>query len=97
LLLLIVLNTSGQDAGAVLTAQPIAQEIIRSVVATVGLVAAVPLTTALAAFVCSSRAAVPAAGIPRPARAPAGAAARHRRFDAGEALAPGESGPEATW
>jgi uncharacterized membrane protein len=80
LLLLIVLNTTGQEAGAVLTAQPIAQEIIRSVVATVGLVAAVPLTTALAAFVCSSAAAAVAgqswpAGAtgPPPAPAPAGA------------------------
>jgi uncharacterized membrane protein len=97
LLLLIVLNTSGQDAGAVLTAQPIAQEIIRSVVATVGLVAAVPLTTALAAFVCSSVATTPAATVPKPARAPARAAARHRRVDAGEALAPGEAGREASW
>jgi uncharacterized membrane protein len=51
LLLLIVLNTSGRDTAAVLTAQPIAQEIIRSVVATIGLVAAVPLTTALAAYI----------------------------------------------
>lgn len=54
LLLLIVLNTTGQDAGAVLTTQPIAQEIVRSVVATIGLVAAVPLTTALAVLVCGS-------------------------------------------
>jgi uncharacterized membrane protein len=54
LLLLIVLNTSGRDTAAVLTAQPIAQEIIRSVVATIGLVTAVPLTTALAAYVSRS-------------------------------------------
>jgi uncharacterized membrane protein len=78
LLLLILVNTGGQDAGAVLTAQPIAQEIVRSAVATVGLVAAVPLTTALAAFISGS--AQPATG-PAPAR--------HRaRVEAGEALAP---------
>lgn len=84
LLLLIVLNTTGRDAGAVLTAQPIAQEIVRSVVATIGLVAAVPVTTALAAFVCRSarpdRAAAPELPAARPAR--------HRRVDPGEALAP---------
>ena len=71
LLLLIVLNTAGRDAGAVLTAQPIAQEIIRSVVATIGLVAAVPLTTALAAFVCRS-ATPPAGGPPLSPPDPAG-------------------------
>jgi uncharacterized membrane protein len=85
LLLLIVVNTSGQDAGAVLTAQPIAQEIIRSAVATVGLVAAVPLTTALAAFVCASaRAGAAESAPPGPERT----RPRHRRVDAGEALAP---------
>jgi uncharacterized membrane protein len=85
LLLLIVLNTGGYDAGAVLTAQPIAQEIVRSAVATIGLVAAVPLTTALAAYVCGSTGtgAVPA----YPTRGPARAPARHRPVDPGEALA----------
>jgi uncharacterized membrane protein len=112
LLLLIVVNTTGRDAGAVLTAQPIAQEIVRSVVATVGLVAAVPLTTALAAFVCGSAhsaagsaqstagsaqstagSAHSAAGSAQSTAAPAPVlsrprAPRHRRVDAGEALAP---------
>ena len=96
LLLLIVVNTGGQDAGAVLTAQPIAQEIVRSVVATVGLVAAVPLTTALAAFVCGPArppAAPAAVATSESAAAPAPAPARsswhgERRVDAGEALAP---------
>jgi len=91
LLLLIVVNTTGQDAGAVLTAQPIAQEIVRSVVATVGLVAAVPLTTALAAFVCGS--ARPVA--PRSEAVPSPDRPRHRRVDAGEALAPERGG--ASW
>jgi uncharacterized membrane protein len=89
LLLLIVLNTAGADAGNVLTAQPIAQEIVRSAVATVGLVAAVPLTTALAVLVCGSPGAVvtPAAS-PAPRHRPA----RHRRVDVGEALGP--AGPD---
>lgn len=88
LLLLIVLNTTGRDAGTVLTAQPIAQEIVRSVVATIGLVAAVPMTTALAAFVCRS------ARPDRPAapEVPAARPARHRRVDPGEALAPEHRG-----
>ncbi|QSB17133.1 YibE/F family protein [Natronosporangium hydrolyticum] len=118
LLLLIVLSTSGQDMGTVLTAQPIAQEIVRSVVATIGLVAAVPLTTLLAAVVCGSArtaAGGVASGGPEQVPSPAGGVAsgpehaagapaalsttpslppplprrpRHRRVDAGEALAP---------
>lgn len=101
LLLLIVVSTSGDDTGLILTAQPIAQEIVRSVVATVGLVAAVPVTTALAAFVCGSAGAAAAGGPGVPPPRTAGAAAprgehrpRHRRVqawetgEAGEALAP---------
>jgi uncharacterized membrane protein len=37
----------------VVTDQVVAQEIVRSVVATLGLIAAVPITTALAALVAS--------------------------------------------
>lgn len=48
LLILIVANSD--SLGAVVTDQLIAQEIVRSAVATLGLVAAVPLTTALAAL-----------------------------------------------
>ena len=47
---LLVLIVAGNDSlGGVVTDQLIAQEIVRSAVATVGLIAAVPLTTALAA------------------------------------------------
>jgi uncharacterized membrane protein len=88
LLLLIVLNTSGQDAGAVLTAQPIAQEIVRSVVATIGLVAAVPLTTALAAFVCGSARPLPDQPAPPRDKPAPSHRPRHARVDAGAALAP---------
>ena len=49
LLILIVANT--ESLGSVVTDQIIAQEVVRSVVATLGLVAAVPLTTGLAALV----------------------------------------------
>lgn len=112
LLLLIVLNTGGQDAGAVLTAQPIAQEIVRSVVATIGLVAAVPLTTALAAFVSRSGPAREAAagdrGDPgdrgdrgdredREGRPEPRRARHRRRVDAGEALAPEQRATPSPW
>jgi uncharacterized membrane protein len=48
--LLLLIATSTGDLGSVLTSQGIAQEMVRSIVATIGLIAAVPLTTALAAW-----------------------------------------------
>lgn len=48
--LLILIVASDESLGGVVTDQVIAQEIVRSGVATLGLVAAVPITTALAAF-----------------------------------------------
>lgn len=48
LLILIVANNN--SLGEVLTDQIMAQEVVRSAVATLGLIAAVPMTTALAAF-----------------------------------------------
>ena len=95
LLLLIVLNTSGQDAGAVLTTQPIAQEIVRSVVATIGLVAAVPLTTVLAVFVCGSARAEADQPVPGPDQPAPDHRPRHARVDAGAALAPDSQPPWA--
>lgn len=51
---LIVLIVANNPAiGAVVTDQVLAQEIVRSAVATLGLIAAVPVTTALAAVVAS--------------------------------------------
>ncbi|QUF06642.1 YibE/F family protein [Actinosynnema pretiosum subsp. pretiosum] len=44
---------SGQDLGTILTAQDVAQEIVQTLVGSIGLVAAVPVTTALAAFVAA--------------------------------------------
>jgi uncharacterized membrane protein len=96
--LLLLVVVSGVGAGDAVTAQPIAQEIVRSVVATVGLVAAVPITTALAAVVCASARGARAGRRPEPSGdrvpdPPAGlSSARHRRPDPpvapGEALAP---------
>jgi hypothetical protein len=44
-----------QPLGQVVTGPILAQEIVRSVAGTLGLIAAVPITTALAAFTCARR------------------------------------------
>ncbi|MFC3895924.1 YibE/F family protein [Lentzea rhizosphaerae] len=49
--LLLAISLAGRSMGEVLTAQQIAQEIVRTLVGSIGLVAAVPVTTALAALV----------------------------------------------
>jgi uncharacterized membrane protein len=48
--LLILLAAGNAPVGESLTSQMLSQEIVRSVVGTIGLIAAVPITTALAAF-----------------------------------------------
>ncbi|VXB88567.1 YibE/F family protein [Nocardioides sp. AX2bis] len=53
--LLILIVANDDSLGGVVTDQVIAQEIVRSVVATLGLVAAVPLTTGLAALTFRKR------------------------------------------
>ncbi|GIF78447.1 hypothetical protein Asi02nite_79650 [Asanoa siamensis] len=53
LLLLVIIG--GQSAGTILTSEFIVDEIVRSVVGTIGLVAAVPVTTGLAALVTAQR------------------------------------------
>jgi len=66
--LLLLIATSDQPAGQILTNQALAEELVRGMVGTIGLIAAVPITTALAAFVTvrarrarASRPAIPAA------------------------------------
>jgi len=49
--LLVLFTMSSRHLGDVLTSEIVAQEIVRTLVGSVGLVAAVPITTALAAFV----------------------------------------------
>ncbi len=49
--LLLAFSLSGRNLGEILTAQQVAQEVVRTLVGSIGLVAAVPITTALAAFV----------------------------------------------
>ncbi|MEV6514854.1 YibE/F family protein [Micromonospora chalcea] len=92
--LLLLLVADSRPVSQILTSEFLAQEIVRSAVATLGLIAAVPLTTALAAIVTTAgrrapgaEPAEPAAPAPRP---PAG------RDDALEALGGGRS-TEATW
>ncbi|MFG2041528.1 YibE/F family protein [Dactylosporangium sp. NPDC048998] len=70
--LLLLLAAGSEPVGEVLTSQLLAQEIVRSVVGTIGLIAAVPITTALAAFTARHRPApaTPAASDPTPAARP---------------------------
>ncbi|MEV0607360.1 YibE/F family protein [Polymorphospora rubra] len=49
--LLLLIAAGGQDVGNLLTSEFLAEEIVRSAVGTIGLVAAVPITTALAVLV----------------------------------------------
>ncbi len=53
--LLILIVANNESIGGVVTDQLIAQEIVRSVVATLGLIAAVPVTTGLAALTVHRR------------------------------------------
>ncbi|MEU7477949.1 YibE/F family protein [Lentzea sp. NPDC042327] len=59
--LLLAISLAGRSMGEILTAQQIAQEIVRTLVGSIGLVAAVPVTTALAALVAVRQEVAPAA------------------------------------
>ncbi|MGH4009216.1 MAG: YibE/F family protein [Pseudonocardiaceae bacterium] len=48
---LLTFSLSGQSFGTLITAQNVAQEVVRTLVGSIGLVAAVPITTAIAAVV----------------------------------------------
>ncbi|MEV0383835.1 YibE/F family protein [Nonomuraea sp. NPDC050643] len=74
--LLLLFSIGAQPLGDVLTTPVIAQEIVRSIVGTLGLIAAVPITTALAALTASRR---HAAHDEEPADPIGPAAARARR------------------
>ncbi|WP_063819248.1 YibE/F family protein [Herbidospora cretacea] len=54
--LLLLISIGNEPLGEVLTGPVVAQELVRSVVGTLGLIAAVPITTALAALTCGGRA-----------------------------------------
>ncbi|WP_394616911.1 YibE/F family protein [Lentzea sp. JNUCC 0626] len=66
--LLLAISLAGRSMGEILTAQQIAQEIVRTLVGSIGLVAAIPVTTALAALVAVRQEVTPiAAPEPEPA------------------------------
>uniref|UniRef100_UPI0039BF66BF YibE/F family protein n=1 Tax=Lentzea alba TaxID=2714351 RepID=UPI0039BF66BF len=76
--LLLAISLAGRSMGEILTAQQIAQEIVRTLVGSIGLVAAIPVTTALAALVAVRQEVAPAVPEPsvpsepeKPARKPA--------------------------
>ncbi|WP_336205017.1 YibE/F family protein [Nonomuraea sp. LPB2021202275-12-8] len=80
--LLLLFSIGEQPLGEVLTTPVIAQEIARSVVGTLGLISAVPITTALAALVAARRDPPEEPHAPHAPHAPAEPpmpAARHRR------------------
>ncbi|SDG45637.1 Uncharacterized membrane protein [Lentzea fradiae] len=58
--LLLAISLAGRSMGEILTSQQIASEIVRTLVGSIGLVAAVPVTTALAALVAVRQEATPA-------------------------------------
>ena len=52
--LLLLFTLASRPVGDVLTGELVAEEIVRTLVGSIGLVASVPITTALAAFVAGS-------------------------------------------
>jgi uncharacterized membrane protein len=60
--LLIVFSITNRPIGDILTGDLVAEELVRTFVGSIGLVASVPITTALAAFVVTRRGAVEDAG-----------------------------------
>jgi uncharacterized membrane protein len=94
--LLLIFRLSGRGLGDVVTTQDIAMEIVRTLVGSIGLIASVPVTTAVAALVASREepapthpAAVPPGG-DDPGRGPAGSPRRRAR---GAAAPAGGAGP----
>jgi uncharacterized membrane protein len=68
--LLLIFSTSHLATGNLLTSEIVAEEMVRAMVGSIGLVASVPLTTALAAFVVTRTGAERAGSGTEPAPAP---------------------------
>lgn len=81
LVLLVLFSTSGLPAAEILNSEVLAEEIVKTVVGSLGLIAAVPLTTALAAAVAVNR--------------PSGAPAQAAGHGSGRPPAAVESAPSA--
>ncbi len=94
--LMLLFRTGGTPIGELLTGEMIAQELVRSAVGTIGLIAAVPITTALAAWV-ASRLQTPAAPAPVPAPAPTPAPEHSPRHGSREDRGTRESRPDDGW
>lgn len=88
---LLLIVAGPQAVGNVLTSEFIGQEIVRSAVGTIGLIAAVPLTTVLAAVVCRQAPDGAGSGEPAAGERPPGRLPRHRA-EPGEALAASRPG-----
>lgn len=102
--LLLLLITDGRGVAEILTSEFLAQEIVRSAVATLGLIAAVPITTGLAALVTTAgrEAAPPDPARPAPDRDEALAALSSPRITGQPAGAPigwtdTERGTDSAW
>ena len=54
---MLIFSVSGRGLGDVVTTQEVATEVVRTLVGSIGLVASVPITTAVAAVVASREAA----------------------------------------
>ncbi|MEV4071585.1 YibE/F family protein [Nonomuraea fuscirosea] len=77
--LLLLFSIGRQPLGEVMTTPVIAQEIVRSIVGTLGLIAAVPITTALAALTASRHRDLPESAPGEPQEPPRERAGSHRR------------------
>jgi uncharacterized membrane protein len=84
--LLLLFQLSGRSLGEVATSQDVAMEIVRTLVGSIGLVASVPITTAVAALVASRE--EPAPGSPPDDGGPGRGSSPHRR-PRGAAARPG--------
>ncbi|MFI6707140.1 YibE/F family protein [Nonomuraea sp. NPDC050478] len=91
--LLLLFSIGEQPLGEVLTTPVIAQEVARSVVGTLGLISAVPITTALAALVTSRHANPSGAASGEPAPAPRPSGESFFADDTPRAPLPGPDGP----
>lgn len=91
--LLVIFTTSGEGLVGTLTNGVVAEEIVRALVGSIGLVAAVPITTALAAITCPPTA--PADAAPGPEAA--GPAADPRPRPAADRMPPEGQGTDPSW
>jgi uncharacterized membrane protein len=96
--LLVLFVTSGDGFGTVATAEAVAVEVVRTLCGSIGLIAAVPLTTVLAAALAPAEPVVPgtvAGPVPAFGPGPEAATTAGTRLEAGAQRPPAGSHPEA--